>query len=782
MDTTASFGTWIRKRRRSLDLTQAELADRVGCAEITVRKIESDARRPSRLMAERLADSLEIEPGSRDRFIGAARAYISPSRLRWPVGPVGFGDSGIPVPLTSLVGRSDELNELAEMAAFTGGASRLLTLTGPPGVGKTRLAQELAIRAERKYDIPGVFVDLAPLTDPDEIAHRIAAAIAVPAGPGASRLELALLTLGRAPTLLVLDNFEHLLAAAPIVTTILERCPHLTCVVTSRVRLDLYGETEYALLPLAVPPPMMGLTPDGLDDWPAVQLFVDRADGARRGASLGDELGQIAGICRLLDGLPLAIELAAQRTRHVPVETLAQELAVDLTSLETSTRDRDARQRSVRGAVQWSYDLLAPREQQVLRSASVFDGIFDREALAFVVGLEPTDAATALAELVDCSLLRTAGYTKYSMLAVVRSFSRAELEHHDEAIQAHRRMAEYFTEYTEKASSDVAFWAGQTYLETLDAEIDNISVAISWAFGPDGDSQIGRRLTAAVGVYLTLRGRTAEGAHWAQLAFEVAEEPADRVGPGFIWAECAWARGDLGTAEQLLEEVEALARHVGDTRWLPLILHDRGFFRLVSGDLAGAQAAFDESLVLSADTGSTEAIALSHLRLGMLAIEKREYDQAERENDLALSAYRQVGDGWGVATALGQRGDIGLGQGQPKEATERYAESVASYLDSGLDWFAASRVEGIGNAMSAAGRFTTAATIYGLVDQWLEDLAMPQHPLTARARPEYESAALNALGTSFEEAHQLGVGLPRTLQVLYDVIGSTRAPAEADHR
>jgi predicted ATPase/DNA-binding XRE family transcriptional regulator len=782
LDKTASFGTWIRKRRRALDLTQAELADRVGCAEVTVRKIESDARRPSRLMAERLADSLEIEPDSRDRFIGAARAFISPSRLRWPVGPVGFGDSGVPVPLTSFVGRGDELNELAGMAAFTGGASRLLTLTGPPGVGKTRLAQELAILAERKYDIPAVFVDLAPLTDPDEIANRIAAAIAVPAGPGASRLELALLTLGRAPSLLVLDNFEHLLVAAPIVTTILDRCPQLTCVVTSRVRLDLYGETEYPLLPLAVPSPMMALAANDLDDWPSVRLFVDRADVARRGASLGDELGQIAEICRLLDGLPLAIELAAQRTRHVPVETLAQELAVDLTGLESRTRDRDARQRSVRGAVQWSYDLLDPRVQRVLRSASVFDGVFDGESLAFVAGLDPTEAGHALAEVVDCSLLRSAGYNSYSMLAVVRSFGRTELEHHDEAVQTQRRFAQYFTEYAEKASSEVAFWAGHSYLETLDAEIDNISAAISWAFGPDGDSQIGQRLTAAAGVYLTLRGRTAEGARWAQHAFEVAEEPADRVGPGFTWAECVWAQGDLDTAERLLEEVEELARHVGDTQWLPLILHDRGFFRLISGDLAGAQAAFDESLILSAGTGSTEAIALSHMRLGLLAIEKREYDQAERENDLALSSYRQLEDGWGVATALGQRGDISLGRGRPEEAMERYAESVAGYLDAGFDWFAASRVENIGNTLAAAGRFETAATIYGLADQWLGDLAMPPHPLTARARPDYESESRNALGSSYDEAHQLGCGLPRALQVLYDVIGSTRAPAEADRR
>lgn len=774
IENTASFGRWIRRRRRMLDMTQAELADRVACAVITIRKIESDERRPSRLMAERLADALAIDPASRDRFIGAARALLSPTRLQWPVPDASFGESAVPVPLTSFVGRERELDDLTELCHFSGGESRLITVTGPPGVGKTRLAQELAVRAERKFDVPAVYVELASATTADELPGRIAAAVAIPSGLGADRFSLAVGALLRGPTLLVLDNFEHLLDAGPSVTDLLRRCPQLTCLATSQARLDLYGEQEYPLMPLAVAPEGVALTATGLDEWPALDLFVQRA--GRAAIDSPSDLAHVSEICRVLDGLPLAIELAAGRVRHERVDEIADRLATDVGSLRTTTRDREPRQRSVMAAVEWSHGLLSEAARRALRAAAVFEGWFDRAALGPVAQLDPREARDAHDELVDRSLLRSdPPGRRSSLLAVVRAFALEQLESTGEADAARGRHAQHFTTYAENVFSRVEAWSNTRYLEEIELEIENITAAIRWAFGPAGNPALGRRMTLAIGAYLTQRNRFRDGEAWSTTALETADGASERIGLAFLLAECAFTSGDLAKVEDLLGEAAGWARDAGDTRWLPLILHDQGMLAIVRGDLAVASDRFDEAEKLATLAGTSEALALSHMRMGRVALLQGRLDEARERVDAALDLARTAEDAWGEATALSMAGEIGLAAGEHGAALVAHADAARVYRDAGLDWWMVCNIECMANVLVALGDIHAGALTYGLADQWLDDLGMLAHPFFAPARAKYEGIARAALGEEFDLLMAEGRLLPQSLDAVQDVVGGSRS-------
>lgn len=757
----------MRRRRRALDLTQAELAERVACAEVTIRKIESDSRRPSRQMAEILADALVIEPDARALFIGAARALISPTRLAWPMRDSGLDGGTVADPLTSFVGRGSELNDLVDLAFFAGGPARLISITGPPGVGKTRLAQELAMRSRRVFDVADVFVELAYVTEAPKVWDRIASAVVIPAGGGVDRIKAAVAALGRGPTLLVLDNFEQVLDAAPEVTALLRRCPELTCLVTSRTRLDVYGEHEYPLEPLAVPPAAVVPTPDRLHEWPGLDLFVQRAAAARPGYSLDADLVHVAEICRGLDGLPLAIELAALRTRRMSVDVLSTQLAEDVGMLGASTRDRDARQRSVMGAVRWSYNLLAPEARRALSAASVFESTFDRASLYAVAALDPAQGSAALDELVDHALVRTDPTgSRYSLLNIIRAFGTRRLDEEGACEGTRRRHAEYYVVQVERAVAGVEAWSSGAPFEAIDREIDNIVAALTWAFGAGGDPELGRRLAAATGIYWPLASRVLEGAYWSKQAFESATKPTDQVAPAYFWAECVASQGDLAGAMRLLEQAEILARRVGDTRWLPLILGTRGMLLIVTGDIDGAAAALDESLSVSEATGTRQTLALARLRTSRLEYERGRIDESDVQASLALDLFRRTGDPWGIGTALGNRGDNAVALGQIDGALDAYMESVNVYADAGFDWFAASRVESIGNVLASAGSMKAAATTYGLADQWLADISMAPNPITGPARGDHEPAVRAALGSSFARFAHEGSAIPRTIDAV----------------
>ncbi len=411
MDEAISFGGWLRQRREALDLTREELARRVGCATITLRKIESDERRPSKQVAELLAAHLGVAEDEREAFVRFARgqADIPPApsthtapwrapRFRWP---------HLPAPATPLVGREEEVVELKRLLTPTpgpssspdeqyrqergqGGEVRLLTLTGVGGIGKTRLALEVAAELSDTFQDGVRFVDLSPLNTPNLIPSTIAQALGVRESAGRKHLDSLKEYLRERQMLLVLDNFEQVITGAAVLLELLAACARLQLLVTSREVLHLPLEQEFGVSPLALPNGHGAPSAESLAQYPSVELFVQRALAVRPDFALTDQNASwIAKICRALEGIPLAIELAAARVKALTVRQIAVRLH-NRFRLLTGGEAAAPRHQTLRAAIDWSYDLLSQAERTLLRRLSVFVGGWSLEAAEQVTGDEVT--------------------------------------------------------------------------------------------------------------------------------------------------------------------------------------------------------------------------------------------------------------------------------------------------------------------------------------------------------------------------------------------------------
>lgn len=769
---TASFGAWVRLRRRSLDLTQADLARRVACAEITIRKIESDERRPSRPMAERLADALEVAPDERDRFLASARALLSPARLGRPVGdpPAVPGAQPFPAPLTPLIGRGADLDAVLDLLACGGGPARLVTLTGPPGVGKTRFGLEVLVRAQAKFDTPCVFVDLATESDPEAVPARIAMALNVPGGVG-DRVAVAQRLLRHQPVILLLDNLEQLTpGAGRHVVELLEACRPLVVVATSRIRLDVYGEWEYPVTPLATPPAAV-TDPEDVVTWPAVELFVARARAAGTAGDLANEVAAVAEVCRALDGLPLALELAALRTRHTPVGALAEELRDDTSALDAD--GGPARHRTIDEALTWTFEALDDAARTVLGAASVFRAPPDLTALAAVAGLDADTTTAAIARLVDHALLRRlpGSPVRYGLLAVVRDHARSRLARPD-IDAAHARHVAALVRAT--AEQGPGFVLAERVLDVLDTVVDDISAALAWCFSPDGDTALGRQIVIDVGYYWDVRDRWSDGLRWVEAAAATATAETERACLAMLRGESAFVEGDLEAARACFDEGIAGLRGSGEQGWLAAALGNAGMLDLVTGDLDRAAIEFDESLAIDQALGAApEAMAVTHLRIGRLAFLQGDLDRSDAENQAALALYREAASSWGVGTAHGNLADAHVLRGDMADARAAIARSVVSFLDGQVEWFAASRLSSLGAVLVAENRAEEAAELYGLVDAWLEDLGVGLHPVMAPTDTPHRDRARSLLGDdAFRAASERGRTASRERPDLMRLLGS----------
>jgi predicted ATPase/DNA-binding XRE family transcriptional regulator len=418
-----SFGGWIKRRRRELALTQQDLARAVHISLSALQKYETGDRRPTRAMAEQLATALALGAAEREQFLRLARG-LTPLEPAAPVEEpvVELYPSGLPAPLTGLIGRDDDLARLVPRLL---GPARLLTITGPGGVGKTRLSLALAARVAGRFADGPWFVELAALADAQFLADTIGRRLGLREQADQPLIELLLVYLRERELLLVLDNFEHLLAAAPVLARLLAAAPRLRIIVTSRVPLQLYGEYEYPLDPLAT-------AQQGGSISPAAQLFAERAEAANPRFVLTDEtMGIVATIVARLDGLPLAIELAAARTRLLAPATLLELLSHERLEVRGEELDRPDRHRTLRTAISWSYALLDPVEQQLLANLAIFEGGCSLTAIKAVVKDHERPLIDGLGRLVSASLVRSlideAGESRFVMLETVREFAREQL-------------------------------------------------------------------------------------------------------------------------------------------------------------------------------------------------------------------------------------------------------------------------------------------------------------------------------------------------------------------
>jgi predicted ATPase/transcriptional regulator with XRE-family HTH domain len=701
-----SFGAWLQRRRRTLGLTQAGLGRRVGVAGATIRKIEADERRPSTQVAERLADALAVPPAGRALFVRVARGELAglpdlaaiersepPGRADSRV-PDHLGQEPLPAPLTPLIGRAALVAAVRELLGRPD--TRLVTLTGPGGVGKTRLALALAadLRDTGRAAFPDgvVFVSLAAVSAPALVDTAIVVALGLRDRGARPALDQLREALRDRRMLLVLDNAEHIVAAAPHLVALLGGAPGLRLLVTSRAILHVLGEQVVVVPPLALPD-LDAEDPDLMATAPAIQLFLDRARAIAPGRAWDmDAIVTVATICRQLGGLPLAIELAAARCRLLSPQALLAHLgAGPFETLACGPRDLPARQQTLRATLDWSFDLLPAHEQALLAGLGLFAGGFTLELARAVLGAELA-SLDALASLVDHSLVQHAhGATseqRFGLIEVVRLYALERLEASGRAAATRERWALALLELAEQAALGLRGAQQGAWLARLDAERHNLSTVLAWIFGEpallevDAHVQIGARLVAALIPFWWRRGYAGEGQRWVAAAIGAAGVSAAARAELLAQAgRLAWHQGQHTLAIARSEEALALGRDVGETGTAAFALLTLGTVRWYQGDSLAAEEDLAAGMALAEAAGDRWMQAAICLAFGLVAYHRGQHQRRATQLARSLSLARAIGDSLGIAEALLWSGNIAVEQGALDQAEPLYRDAQARYVE-----------------------------------------------------------------------------------------------------
>jgi non-specific serine/threonine protein kinase len=588
------------------------------------------------------------------------------------------------VPLTAIVGREQETAALRDLLLRR--TARLVTLTGPGGVGKTRLAIEVASGLDGGFDTVA-FVPLASTGDPELVVATVARAVGLQSSDETTASALAAYLRPRS-MLLILDNLEHLLGAGPELVALLGAAPDLTVLVTSRALLRVSGEHVVMVPPLTLPGPGQLPPASALDRFGAVRLFADRARAVRPGFVVDDEnAADVVEVCRRLDGLPLAIELAAARVTILPPRALRTRLTRRLEVLTEGAHDQPERLRTLRAGIAWSYDLLSSTEQHLFRRLAVFAGGCTLAAVESVGPGQGSAALEVVAALVDKSLLQPvtpgAGEPRFAMLETIREYVMDRLEAGGEEVEARRAHAAYFRHLAEDAEAGLRGPRQQYWRDVVEADLDNFRAALAWTLGaadPE-DAESGVLLVGALWYFWFQRGLTGEARRWLALALARAPQGRARAQALLGAGTLAWRQGDLAAAQAHLDESAALWRGQGGRHGLAEALHVLGHVRFDQRDLAAARDLFEESLEEYRRAGDTTGGLPLLGDLGLVAYHEGDHDTAGRILEESLALYREHGLKDRVAGALNTLGDLAQLAGDGQRASGRYEESLALWRE-----------------------------------------------------------------------------------------------------
>jgi predicted ATPase/class 3 adenylate cyclase/Tfp pilus assembly protein PilF len=673
-----------------------------------------------------------------------------------PLNSLEARPNNLPQQVTSFVGREREMAEVKRLLEGT----RLLTLTGPGGTGKTRLAFQVGADLIDPFEHGVFFVDLAPITNPGLVLSAVAQTLGVREREGRPLSETLREHLNGKKLLLLLDNFEQVIGAAPIVAELLLTCAGLKILVTSRAVLHVRGEQEFPVPPLAVPdearwalgaghwvegapsapvdpsrsetentapgPPLRGGAPQRparLTEFAAVQLFVDRASAARPSFAISPENAAAVGeICRRLDGLPLAIELAAARIKVLSPQAMLARLEQRLPLLTGGARDLPERHQTLRGAIAWSYDLLAEPHRQLYRRLSVFIGGFTLTAAEAVCDLPnggpPLDVLDGVGALVDNSMLRPLGETKggdlrFGMLETIREFGAEELRAADEEAELRARHRDWYLAFAEEADRALESRAQGEWRERFDEEHDNLRAALDGTVERN-EAEIGLRLGGALWRFWAARGHHTEGrarlADLLALPGEASAMARARAlnGAGML----AHWQGDYAAARALCEESLAIRRSLNDQQGIADTLNNLGSIVMEQGDADAARALYRESLEIRRQLGDRRGIAISLESLGDVALDDGNAEAARTLYQESLEIRRALDDPPAVADSLNCLGIVAYTRGDLSAARALYEESLEIRRQLGMKRGIAASLANLGIIAHARGEYEAARQLY----------------------------------------------------------------------
>jgi len=910
---TLSGGTGEREgARRALRALLASDPCHEEGARLLMRLLADDGSRGEALrvydvLARALRDDLGVEPTPETLALRAALARPAPVAPVAPTPPTMPATESVaasvapasgapptetrgnlPAALTSFVGRGRELAAVEHALVQGPAACRLLTVTGIGGAGKTRLALQVADGLRSTYPDGAWLVELAALADPARVPGAIAMALGVREDPHRPLLATLVDGLRGRRLLLLLDNCEHLVAAcAEAATALLQACPDLQILATSREQLGTAGETVWQLPPLAVPHPSTPHPPlpqAGPHPWltgppdpsrgsagparspsrgegeqlflpspaarragwavgsaeprdqsawaggegfrgegsrsegrlnelagvEAVRLFLERARSSRPDFTLTERNAEaVAQVCRRLDGLPLAIELAAARLGALSVHDLAARLDNRFRLLSTGNRAALPRHRTLRGVLDWSYDLLSPAEGALLRRLAVFAGGWTLRAAELVCAeevAETDDIVLLLSALVDKSLVGVQadgrggreGYeelgTRYRLLETVRQYARERLVESGEARAVERQHADAYLALAERAAPELTSARQQEWLDLLEADHDNLRAALAWARA-QGDQERGLRLTAALWRFWDTRGYESEGRAW--LDATLATPPPHDAGERWMTARAtalngagvmAQAQGEYARSIALHEQSLALWRELGNSQGMARSLNNLGVVAARVGDCARADELHGESVAIQRAVGDTWGLALSLNNWGVVAYERGDYERARALHEESAALRRELGDTVGLGASLNRLGMVLREQGDLARATALFEESLALRREAGEKQGIARSLITLGHAARDRGDLARAAALYE-ESMALHDELGDKHGLalvlnyagaTAYRRGDHRrAAALYKEGLALAAASRHPVGVAASLEGLAAVASGTDRPVEA---